>query len=56
MEFPISPGEWGVGIVETFDDDTGAITVRDDLGDLWRGYEYQVLTEMNENASCPIIN
>ena len=44
VEFPI---EWGIyeeGVVSQYNDDTGEIVVKDDNGDLWKGYEYETTT------------
>jgi hypothetical protein len=53
VEFPINAGEWGTGTVSSFDEDTGLIAVRDDDGELWKGYEYQVVTERSGRKDVP---
>lgn len=44
VEFPVDHGEYRIGTIEECNDESGAIKVRDDEGDLWSGYAYQVTT------------
>lgn len=41
---PVSTGSDVEGIVETYNEETGVITVKDEDGDLYEGYEYQAIT------------
>jgi hypothetical protein len=39
---PVSLGSEVEGIVEKFDPDTGALVIKDEDGNFYRGYEHQV--------------
>jgi len=41
VEFPIDHGIYELGIVSTYCEDTGKVTVKDSEGTTWAGYEYQ---------------
>ena len=43
VEFPTGPGCYEIGIVTSFDESNGKISVRDNTGNIWYGYDYQVL-------------
>lgn len=42
VEFPVDLGDYRLGTVKDYDPDTGAMTVMDQSGFAWRGYEDQV--------------
>lgn len=38
---PISEADWVEGRVTSFDEDSGRITIKDECGETYTGYEYQ---------------
>ena len=47
VEFPVDLGDYRLGTVKAYDPDTGAVTVMDQSGFAWRGYEDQVIIDQD---------
>ena len=58
IEFPIELGVYEEGVVKEFCEDSGRITVVDDDGGHWKGYEYQtvLITRASNQLSNTAIN
>lgn len=43
VEFPTDSSIYEIGIVTSYNEETGIVIITDEDGDKWRGYEYQVI-------------
>jgi hypothetical protein len=42
VEFPLDIAGHETGVIETYDEDSGAVTVKAEDGEVFNGYEYQL--------------